>query len=111
MILSLWMVGMLVSGGPWVLTSHRVIEQCRGRTCLVAPGSPQRTLVQRFPTPQACQAVQQQLQLLGPQTATGALAFRPAECSPFQTLRANPQPASIKEDDLDPVLQAVRENK
>jgi hypothetical protein len=62
MIMSLWLVAsMLVSGGPWVLTSHRVIEQCRGRTCLVAPGSPQRTIVQRFPTPQECQAVQQQL--------------------------------------------------
>ena len=61
MIMSLWLVGMLVSGGPWVLTSQRVIEQCRGRTCLVAPGSPQRWVVQRFPTPQECQAVQQQL--------------------------------------------------
>jgi hypothetical protein len=61
MIMSLWLIGMLVSGGPWVLTSQRVIEPCRGRTCLVAPGSPQRTIVQRFPTPQACQTVQQQL--------------------------------------------------
>jgi hypothetical protein len=61
MILSLWLVGMLVSGGPWVLTSQRVIEHCRGRTCLVAPGSPQRTIVQRFPTPQACQTAQYQL--------------------------------------------------
>jgi hypothetical protein len=61
MIISLWLLAsVVVSGGPWVLTSHRVIEPCRGRTCLVAPGSPQRWVVQRFPTPQECQAVQQQ---------------------------------------------------
>jgi hypothetical protein len=58
MMLSLWLIGMLVSGGPWVLTSQRVIERCRGRTCLVAPDSPQRTIVQRFPTPHECQTAQ-----------------------------------------------------
>lgn len=62
MMVATWVLAsMLVSGGPWVLTSHRVIEHCRGHTCLVAPGSPQRWVVQRFPTPQACQTVQQQL--------------------------------------------------
>ena len=62
MVLSLWLIAsVLVSGGPWVLMSHRVIERCRGHTCVVAPGSPQRSVVQHFPTPQACQTVQQQL--------------------------------------------------
>ena len=62
MILSLWLVAsVVISGGPWVLTSHRVIEHCNVQGCRVTPGSPQRTIVQRFPTPQACQAVQQQL--------------------------------------------------
>ena len=63
------------------------------------------------PSRRPFQPIQQQGQLFGPQTAAGALPLRPAKRALLQTLGADPQPASIEQEYLNPVMTAIGEQK